>query len=62
MKIYTVSVSQVYCADIEIEAASVEDARVEAMRYRFSEDELCEGHRDTREVNCIEEQKDEDDE
>jgi hypothetical protein len=54
MKTYMVSVSQVVCADLEIEAETEEEARNKVMSSGIDQEEYCEGHRDTRIVNSVE--------
>ena len=54
MKKYMVSVSQVVCADVEVEAENEEQARKELMSSGIDHELYCEGHRDTRIINSVE--------
>ena len=56
MSIYQVNVSEVLCADFEVEADRAEEAKKMALRrdgVTVSGD-WCEGHRETRVVNTVE--------
>jgi hypothetical protein len=55
MKRYMVSISQVVCADVEIEAENEQDAREQIMSSGIDPEEYCEGHRTTRTIDAIEE-------
>jgi len=57
MKRFIVSISQVVCADVEVEAESEEHAREQVMASGIDQEEYCEGHRDTRVIDGIEELK-----
>jgi hypothetical protein len=54
MNKYMVSVSQVVCADVEVEADNEEQARTEVMSSGIDHELYCEGHRDTRVINSVE--------
>jgi hypothetical protein len=54
MKRYIVSISQVVCADVEVEAGDEWGAREKVMSSGIDPEEYCEGHRDTRVVNKVE--------
>jgi hypothetical protein len=57
MKKFRVSVSQVVCADVEVEAESraeaQEKALSEAVLSELNYDDWCEGHRDTRTADAV---------
>jgi hypothetical protein len=55
MKRYKVSISQVVCADVEVEADTEEKARKEVTSSGIDHELYCEGHRDTRVINSGEE-------
>ena len=58
MKRYMVSLSQVVCADVEVEAENEQEAREKIMSSGIDPEDYCEGHRDTRVVNTIEQIED----
>lgn len=55
MKKYIVSISQVVCADVKIEAENEQEARDKIMSSGIDQEEYCEGHRATRQIDAIEE-------
>jgi hypothetical protein len=55
MKRYMVSVSQIVCADVKVEAENEEEAREKVLSSDIDREEYCDGHRGSRQIDAIEE-------